>query len=90
MRGHRVRYSDPSFITLGEIVREVIGVSVAEYAREHVFRAAGQTDTVFRPGAGGGCASPRPRSATTLRRPSAGSRAGERTVADRTDPRRGP
>jgi len=52
MRGHRVRYSDPSFITLGEIVREVIGVSVAEYAREHVFAPAGQTDTVFRPGAG--------------------------------------
>jgi CubicO group peptidase (beta-lactamase class C family) len=50
--GTEVRYSDPSFITLGEIVREVAGVSVAEYAAMHVFTPLGMTDTGFRPGAG--------------------------------------
>jgi CubicO group peptidase (beta-lactamase class C family) len=50
--GTEVRYSDPSFITLGEIVREVSGLSVADYAATHVFGPLGMTDTGFRPGAG--------------------------------------
>lgn len=47
--GERVTYSDPSFITLGEIVREVSGCTVADYAREHVFAPLGMTDTLFMP-----------------------------------------
>jgi CubicO group peptidase (beta-lactamase class C family) len=50
--GTEVRYSDPSFIALGEIVREVSGVSVADYAAANVFEPLGMTDTGFRPGAG--------------------------------------
>ncbi len=50
--GSEVRYSDPSFITLGEIVRQVSGMSVADYAATHIFGPLGMTDTGFRPGAG--------------------------------------
>lgn len=50
--GEKVVYSDPSFITLGEIVRQVSGSSVAEYAREHVFMPLGMTDTLFLPSVG--------------------------------------
>ncbi len=50
--GAEVRYSDPSFITLGEIVREVSGQSVADYAATHIFGPLGMIDTGFRPGAG--------------------------------------
>lgn len=49
--GEQVIYSDPSFITLGEIVREVSGTSVADYAAEHIFTPLGMTDTMFLPGA---------------------------------------
>jgi CubicO group peptidase (beta-lactamase class C family) len=48
--GTEVRYSDPSFITLGEIVREVSGISVATYATAHVFEPLRMPDTGFRPG----------------------------------------
>lgn len=50
--GAEVRYSDPSFITLGEIVREVSGMSVADYAAAHIFAPLGMADTVYCPGAG--------------------------------------
>ncbi len=50
--GTQVVYSDPSFITLGEIVRQVSGMSVADYAEAHVFAPLGMTDTLFRPSAG--------------------------------------
>lgn len=47
--GEHVVYSDPSFITLGEIVCEVSGLSVADYAREHIFVPLGMIDTMFTP-----------------------------------------
>jgi CubicO group peptidase (beta-lactamase class C family) len=50
--GDQVLYSDPSFITLGEIVREVTGMTLPDYAREHVFVPLGMTDTLFTPSAG--------------------------------------
>lgn len=50
--GAEVCYSDPSFIALGEIVRQVSGTSVAEYAATHIFEPLGMTDTGFLPGAG--------------------------------------
>lgn len=50
--GSEVCYSDPSFITLGEIVREVSGLSVADYAAAHIFNPLGMSDTGFCPGAG--------------------------------------
>ena len=50
--GEQVIYSDPSFITLGEIVRQVSGMSVAEYATEHVFAPLGMTDTLYTPSVG--------------------------------------
>jgi len=50
--GEQVIYSDPSFITLGEIVREVSGMSVADYACQHVFGPLGMRDTLFSPSVG--------------------------------------
>ncbi len=47
--GERVVYSDPSFITLGEIVREVSGMSVADYARQHIFCPLGMAETMYTP-----------------------------------------
>lgn len=47
--GEHVVYSDPSFISLGEIVRQVSGLSVADYAHQHVFEPLGMTDTMFTP-----------------------------------------
>ncbi len=47
--GERVVYSDPSFITLGEIVREVSGMSVADHAREHIFCPLGMAETMYTP-----------------------------------------
>lgn len=47
--GQRVVYSDPSFITLGEVVHEVSGLSVANYARQHIFGPLGMVDTMFTP-----------------------------------------
>jgi len=50
--GGQVIYSDPSFITLGEVVRRVTGESVADYARREIFRPLGMVDTRFTPPAG--------------------------------------
>lgn len=50
--GGQVIYSDPSFITLGEVVRRLTGQSVADVARQHVFGPLGMTDTRFTPPAG--------------------------------------
>lgn len=47
--GERVVYSDPSFITLGEIVRAASGLSIADYAREHIFTPLGMVDTMYTP-----------------------------------------
>jgi CubicO group peptidase (beta-lactamase class C family) len=47
--GSKVVYSDPSFITLGEVVRRVTGESVADYARREVFLPLGMLDTMFTP-----------------------------------------
>ena len=50
--GKQVLYSDPSFITLGEVVRQLTGESVADYARREFFQPLGMTDTMFTPPAG--------------------------------------
>jgi len=50
--GGQVLYSDPSFITLGEVVRSVTGESVATYARREIFTPLGMVDTMFTPPAG--------------------------------------
>lgn len=47
--GTQVEYSCPGFILLGEVVRRVTGVSLPEYARDHVFGPLGMTDTMFTP-----------------------------------------
>ncbi|HWV35667.1 MAG TPA: serine hydrolase domain-containing protein [Thermomicrobiales bacterium] len=47
--GAQVIYSDPSFITLGEVVRRLTGESIAEYARREIFQPLGMTDTMFTP-----------------------------------------
>ena len=47
--GAQVIYSDPSFITLGEVVRRLTGESIAEYARREIFLPLGMTDTMFTP-----------------------------------------
>jgi len=47
--GTRIVYSDPSFITLGEVVKRVTGQRVDAYAREHVFGPLEMRDTMFLP-----------------------------------------
>ncbi|MGB3307330.1 MAG: serine hydrolase domain-containing protein [Thermomicrobiales bacterium] len=47
--GAQVIYSDPGFITLGEVVRRLTGESIAEYARREIFQPLGMTDTMFTP-----------------------------------------
>src|SRR3546814_19186916 len=47
--GERVEYSCLGFITLGEVVRRLTGMSVAEYAKREVFEPLGMTDTMFTP-----------------------------------------
>lgn len=47
--GAQVEYSCPGFITLGEVVRRVTGVPVAEFAKHEVFAPLGMTDTMFTP-----------------------------------------
>ena len=47
--GAQVIYSDPSFITLGEVVRRLTGESIAEYARREIFQPLSMTDTMFTP-----------------------------------------
>ena len=45
----RVVYSDPSFITLGAVVRRVSGETLDEHAKREVFDPLGMTETMFTP-----------------------------------------
>ena len=47
--GGQVVYSDPGFITLGEVVRRVTGDPVSVYARREIFAPLGMADTMFAP-----------------------------------------
>lgn len=47
--GEQVVYSDPGFITLGEVVRRVTGENVAAFAAREVFAPLGMTETMFTP-----------------------------------------
>ncbi len=47
--GGQVVYSDPGFITLGEVVRRVSGDPVSVYAEREIFRPLGMVDTMFTP-----------------------------------------
>jgi serine-type D-Ala-D-Ala carboxypeptidase len=47
--GAQVVYSDPSFITLGEVVHRVTGEPVSVYARREIFVPLGMVDTMFTP-----------------------------------------
>jgi CubicO group peptidase (beta-lactamase class C family) len=47
--GGQVIYSDPGFITLGEVVRRVSGDPVSVYARREIFEPLGMVDTMFTP-----------------------------------------
>lgn len=47
--GAQVVYSDPGFITLGEVVRRVAGEPVSTFARREVFAPLGMVDTMFTP-----------------------------------------
>jgi uncharacterized protein YbbC (DUF1343 family) len=47
--GKRVVYSDLNFILLGEIVHRVSGMSLDQFAHEHVFKPLGMHDTLYHP-----------------------------------------
>ena len=47
--GERVVYSDLNFILLGEIVRRVSGMSLDQFAHEHLFKPLGMHDTMYHP-----------------------------------------
>ncbi len=47
--GERVVYSDLNFIVLGEIVRRVGGMSLDQFAHEHLFKPLGMHDTMYHP-----------------------------------------
>lgn len=47
--GEHMIYSDPSFITLGEVVRRVSGDPVSVYAQREIFGPLGMVDTMFTP-----------------------------------------
>ncbi|MEJ7838618.1 MAG: serine hydrolase domain-containing protein [Thermomicrobiales bacterium] len=47
--GTKIVYSDPSFITLGEVVHRVTGDSVATYARREILVPLGMIDTGYLP-----------------------------------------
>jgi uncharacterized protein YbbC (DUF1343 family) len=47
--GARFVYSDINFILLGELVHRLSGQTLADYARDHVFRPLGMKDTMFQP-----------------------------------------
>ena len=49
--GERIVYSDLNFILLGEIVRRVSGMSLDQYAHEHLFKPLGMYDTLYHPAA---------------------------------------
>jgi uncharacterized protein YbbC (DUF1343 family) len=62
--GVRFVYSDINFILLGELVHRLSGQTLADYARDNVFRPLGMKETMFQPPA-----SLRPRIAPTERWP---------------------
>jgi uncharacterized protein YbbC (DUF1343 family)/CubicO group peptidase (beta-lactamase class C family) len=45
----RFVYSDINFILLGDIVKRVSGMSLADFARQQIFAPLGMTDTMFQP-----------------------------------------
>jgi len=47
--GARFIYSDVNFIVLGELVDQVVGVPLDEFARKHIFKPLGMNETCFRP-----------------------------------------
>ncbi|GBC82218.1 Esterase EstB [bacterium HR10] len=47
--GTRFIYSDVGYIVLGELVRRVSGQRLDDFAREHIFRPLGMTETTFAP-----------------------------------------
>jgi CubicO group peptidase (beta-lactamase class C family) len=47
--GAQVEYTCLGFILLGEVVRQVSGMSVAEYAARHVLKPLGMTESLFTP-----------------------------------------
>jgi uncharacterized protein YbbC (DUF1343 family)/CubicO group peptidase (beta-lactamase class C family) len=47
--GERFIYSDINFILLGEIVHQVSGRPLDQFAKENIFEPLGMTDTMFRP-----------------------------------------
>ncbi len=49
--GERIVYSDLNFILLGEIVRRVSGMSLDQFANEHLFKPLGMHDTMYHPAA---------------------------------------
>ena len=49
--GESVVYSDLNFIMLGEIVQRVSGMSLHQFANEHVFKPLGMHDTMYYPAA---------------------------------------
>ena len=49
--GQNIVYSDVNFILLGEIVRRVSGVSLDQFAHEHLFKPLGMRDTMYLPSA---------------------------------------
>ena len=49
--GERIVYSDLNFILLGEIVRRVSGMSLDQFAHEHLFKPLGMHDTMYHPAA---------------------------------------
>src|SRR5438270_688323 len=65
--GTRFIYSDTNFILLGEIVRRLTGMTLADYARQAIFLPLGMTETGFEP-----AARLRPRIAPTEKDPETG------------------
>lgn len=65
--GARVRYSDLSFIVLGEVIARVTGRGLDRFAREAIFEPLGMRETLFAPPA-----ALRPRIAPTERAPRRG------------------
>ncbi|MGD8443977.1 MAG: DUF1343 domain-containing protein [Desulfobacterales bacterium] len=47
--GENIVYSDVNFILLGEIVRRVSGMSLDQFAHEHLFEPLGMQDTMYHP-----------------------------------------
>lgn len=50
--GSEYRYSDLGMITLGLVIEEISGMSLADYARKNIFEPLGMTRTEFKPANG--------------------------------------